>query len=78
MTSPKRLTELAELDAEAERIVEDLEDAREAIPTLIYCLRLVQAAARRELREAGEADLAILGERGVRREPALERREAET
>jgi len=63
MTSSKRLTELAEVDVGVERIVGDLEDALEAIPTLIFLLKLVQVLARRELREAGEEALALLGDR---------------
>ena len=63
MTSPRRLTDLAELDVEAERIVEVLEDALEAIPTLIFLIKCAQALARRELREADEAELALTGDR---------------
>lgn len=60
MSSPRRRTELAELDVGVERIVKDLEDALEAIPTLIILLRLSQALAKRELREA---ELALTGDR---------------
>ena len=63
MTSSKRLTELAKLDVEAERLVGILEGSMEAIPTLIFLVRISQAQARVELREAGEDALALLGDR---------------
>lgn len=77
MTSPRRRKEIVELDVGVERIIKDLEDALEAIPTLIFLLKLAQAQAMRKLREAEETDLAILGDRPGAREPALKRREAE-
>ena len=77
MTSPRRRKEIVELDVRVERIIKDLEDAREAIPTLIFLLKLAQAQAMRKLREAEETDLAILGDWPVTREPVLKRREVE-
>lgn len=77
MTSSRRLTELAELDVEAERLVGILEGSMEAIPILIILIRATQAQARRELREAGEDALALLGDRGGVRTPDPRRREAE-
>ena len=63
MTSSRRLTECAELDMEADRLIEELEGLLEAIPWLIFVIRLAQAQARRELREAEEAELALMGDR---------------
>ena len=71
MTSSRRLTEAAEFDVEADRAVEELEGLLEAIPQLIFAIRLAQAGARRELREAGEVDLVLMGDRQAAREVPL-------
>ena len=60
MTSSKRLKEL---DGAADRIVEELEALQKGIPFFIFLIRLAQIQVRREIREAGETELALLGQR---------------